>query len=510
MLKLFIKHEMMSLIKSNRVIWSMLLFLVLFSIFFSIRVEDFQKRMNVYIQDVEQTNKELKNATNYSFLNPRAIRKPQLFSIYHEGMTHYFGTVVDIRFFEEIIYAIDLNGQSNLFFTDITQLDITYLITFFLSLFILLISYDCINREKMNGTLRIVMTWPFKRNLYLLKKLIGVTSFVFVVFSVPYLLSLIFLIIKYGSLLNAGFIFSYLVYWFMVVLYILLMSGIGVLISIITKNPGKSLVLALFVWVFFCIISPLIWNFTVNFIPTQQSDQIQKNLYAVSEKKSQFFNNVPDSLNVNMAGHWMWSGGFINSYSTFCQSSSMKMHRQFNRYLVNNYMPIILKREELYSNLGLDNKRINNLKPYFMFFNPNILLESAATEIGGSAISDYHQFIGDAKEVRNKLMDQGIREGWLFTNEFFASYDPKIEGDDIYKLGGNPENMNSWEEFFSFINNHVKSFEMKVPEMARYQQREITLGEILQRSFAIILIFIFLIILIMYCLKICFNKYDIR
>ena len=510
MLKLFIKHEIMSLLKTNRVIWSMVLFLVLFSLFFSIRAEDYQKRMNVYIQDVEQTKHEMDRATNYSFLNPRAIRKPLLFSIYHEGNTHSNGNTIDIKFFNEIIYSQDLNAQNNQFFYDLTQLDITYLVTFFLSLFILLISYDCINREKKNGTLRIIMTWPFKRNLYLIKKITGITCFVFLVFFIPYFLSLIYLIITYSDMLTSGFILSYLAYLFIITLYILLMSSIGVLVSILSKTPARSLVIALFIWVFITIITPMLWSFAYNFSPKSKSDLIQTKLYDATNQYISFFSTVPDSINPDMTGHWMWSGGSRNSYTTFGEARMMKIHREYNRYLVEKFMPLLKKREELYSQLGISGREFNALKPYILFFNPNICLQYAASNLGGSSNEDYQQFIQDARDIRDKLMDQGIRDGWLYSNEYFASYDPNVTGDDLMKMGLDLNNVRSWEEVFNFIEKNVKPFDFKVPEMAVYQQRDMNFTQILARIWTYILLMVFMIIMTMYALKYCFDRYDVR
>ncbi|HOD53209.1 MAG TPA: ABC transporter permease [Candidatus Cloacimonadota bacterium] len=509
MLKLFIIHEMKSLLKTRKVIWSLLLFLTLFSIFFYIRLDDFQKRMNNYIQDVEQTEKQLSEATNYSFLNPRAIRKPKLFSIYHEGNTHTYGNVINVEFFEPILESALMNTEYNLYFKDYPQIDITYLVTFFLSLFILLISYDCINREKANGTLRIVMTWPFKRNLYLLKKLIGIFTFVSIVFSLPFFLSFIALIILYGSMISSGFITSYIVYWIMVLLYIMIISCIGVLISILTHKPGKSLVLALFLWTFFCIINPVLWRFVHDYLPRKQAEKIHKELDVVTGNLFSF--NYPDSLNLNNMSHYNWNSNGKNAYVTvFGPSSTMKAHREYNRFTMKNYMPLVYKREELYTLYDIANKRYNESSHYFMFFNPNEVLDNTASIIGGSSQADQNQFIEDARSVRNSFLDQGVRDGWLYSNEYFAWYDANVEPDDLPKLGLDLQSLTSWDQFYVFMESKVGFYKMKVPQMKRYQQREVQLTEIFPKIVPSLIIMITLICGLLYFLKIKFDAYDIR
>ncbi len=414
-----------------------------------------------------------------------------------------------MHYFEPILESGHKNSEYNTFFRDYPQIDITFLITFFLSLFILLISYDCIYREKTNGTLRIVMTWPFKRNLYLLKKLIGIFSFVSIVFSLPYFLSLIALIILYGSMISQGFISSYLVYWVMVLLYIMIISCIGVLVSILTHKPGKSLVLALFLWTFFCIINPVLWTFVHNYLPRKQAEKIHQELEVVTDKLFSF--TYPDSLNLNHMNHYIWNSNGKNAFCTvFGPSSTMKAHRDYNRYTMKHYMPLVFKREELYIQYDIANKKYNESSHYFMFFNPNEILENTASVIGGSSQADQNQFLEDAKSVRNALLDQGVREGWLYSNEFFAWYDANVEEDDLPRLGLDIQTLTSWDQFYQFMETKVGFYKMKTPQMKRYQQREVQISEIFPKILPSLLIMIILICGLLYCLKIKFDAYDIR
>lgn len=510
MLKLFIVHEMKGLLKTRKVIWALLLFLILFSLFFYIRVEDFQKRLNTYIKDVEQTEKELSEARNYSYLNPRVIRKPKLFSIYHEGETHTYGNVIDLYFFRGVIEAKHMNSEDNSFFNDIPQVDITYLVKFFLSLFILLIAYDCINREKENGTLRIVMTWPFKRNLYLLKKLLGIFSFAGLVFSLPYVLSFIFLLIKYSSLLTPGFITSYLLYWFLIMIYIFTISCAGVLLSILTHKPAKSLVLALFLWVFLTIISPVLWNFARNYFPKAKLDEMGQNYTALHLKISGFDENLPDSVDIAKYGHWNWSGSGTHSVTVFGESRTMKAHREYNRYLMNHLMPIIRQHEDLQTQMSMIRNKYNKSSAYFLFFNPNVLLENVSGIIGGSSVEDHLQFIQDARSVRSALMDQGIRDGWLYSNEYFALYDANVEGDDLPKLGLDFSKLTDWMDFYAFLQSKVGYYKMKIPQMKRYEQRDVRITEVFPKIIPVLAIYVLLISFLLFLLQKKFEQYDVR
>ena len=110
MLNILLKHELLNLLKSKRVYWTIVLFLILFASVFSVRLMDYQKQINQYIADVRMNDEQMQEARNFSFLNPRAIRQPIIFSIYNTG--HRSSRVVSIQYFEPITQTISLNEEN--------------------------------------------------------------------------------------------------------------------------------------------------------------------------------------------------------------------------------------------------------------------------------------------------------------------------------------------------------------------------------------------------------------
>ena len=316
MIKILLNHEILNLLKSKRVYWTVCMFILLFTSIFVVRLIDYQKQLNQYIDDVRQTEESLQNATNYSYINPRAIQQPIIFSIYNEGFK--IPRVLNIQYYDPITYTATLNEENNMFFIDNNQLDITFLITFFLSLFILLISYDSINGEKQVGTLRLMLTFPLKRQSFILKKMLGVFIFVGFTFTLPYILSLITLIVIYANLLTINFFLSAFFYWFLVMLFILFFSLLGIFISCCTRNPNRSLVYSLLIWILFSIVLPISWDYIIS--PKLYNDKVTELERIHLDKRNHYYHIMWNPTESIFSGEQMmieYSGeGFYNSRLT--------------------------------------------------------------------------------------------------------------------------------------------------------------------------------------------------
>ena len=128
-LKTFLRHEILSLIKSRRVYLTVLLFALLFVSVFSARVIDYQKQINQYLTDVHDAENDLQDIRNYSYIKTRAIHRPLIFSIYNQGFT--FGRVINIQFYKTIDGSQSENEEINSFYYENKKIDMTFLVTFF-------------------------------------------------------------------------------------------------------------------------------------------------------------------------------------------------------------------------------------------------------------------------------------------------------------------------------------------------------------------------------------------
>jgi len=515
--KTLLVHEILSLIKSRRVYYTVAMFILLFASIFIVRVIDYQKQINQYITDVKDSEETLQNALNYSHINPLAIQQPKVFSIYNQGIR--FPRVISIRFYQPIISSTSLNEETNLVYNEETQLDITFLITFFLSLFILLISYDSVNGEKQVGTLRILMTYPLKRQSFILKKILGVFIFVAITFTIPYVLSLFTLIIIYADLLSASFFMSVFFYWFLVLLFILFFSLLGIFISVCSTSPNRSLVWGLLVWTLFCIIlptsweyifSPLLYNNTLSTLTHNYEDKITQSrrifyLQDVDETKYDV-----DKLNLDNTGHFRYNGGFWGG-AYWSYEETYEQHYRFAQYVIDEYYPAARLAEQAVDELYRKQISIDNVTSWIFFFNPIVLFENLSRIISGNSREDYLLFLHSAREIRDELTTLGLNEGWLQDFRFFAMYKEEYNVgylSALYERFDNDEGQIM--AYLQGIDDITEPYEMTLPYIRPYAQPVYTFGEIFKMIWQYLVLFVVSVLVLWLMTWQQFMKYDVR
>jgi len=511
MLKTLLTHELLNLLKSRRVYWTVIMFILLFASVFTVRVIDYQKQLNQYIDDVRLNEEALQTAKNYSYIKPRAIQQPILFSIYNTGFK--ISRVIDIQFYEPIVIAKSLNEESNMFSIANSRLDITFLVTFFLSLFILLISYDSVNGEKQVGTLRLLMTFPLKRQSFILKKMLGTFIFVAITFSLPYLISLLCLMLIYANLLTINFILSAFFYWFLVMLFILFFTLLGIFISCCTISPNRSLVYSLLVWILFAMVLPLSWDYILE--PAIYNNKINQLQQIYNDKWVQL-NDVRDSppadANPNGGTFLQMNGeGFYNSL-VWSDAETHQRRYRYQRYMYHTYFPQARVTEFARDNAIRNQIAIGNTKNWVFFFDPIVLFENLAMKISGNSREDFLKLLHNARELRDEIVEVGVAEGWLFDYRFNAyTADPNHYELDFEELL--MQYNGDVEAFYGYLYDlylNAPLFELTMPSFRRFNQPIYTLGEIFSRIFPYLVMFVGAILALWLMTWARFMKYDVR
>ena len=502
-----LKHEILNLLKSKRIYSTVIMFLLLYVSIFVVRTIDYQKQLNQYIDDVRLNEDGIQSATNFSYLNPRAIQQPIIFSIFNEG--HKIARVLNIRYYEPITTPMSLNEEENMFFIENSQLDITFLVTFFLSLFILLISYDSINGEKRVGTLRIIMTYPLKRQYFILKKTLGVFIFVAFTFTLPYLLSLVSLMVIYANLLTVNLFLSAFFYWFLVMMFILFFSLLGIFISCCTTNPNRSLVYSLLIWIMFSIVLPISWDYILS--PKLYNDKINQ-LWKIHQDKWRIYSSSMWSENPYWSGNYFqYSGeGFYNSI-VFADVETHATRLQLQKFIYENTYPHTSDVEQSRDDFERLRINIENTRNWIFFYNPIVLFQNLSMKITGNSRDDYIKFMHSTRELRNEIVNLGITEGWLLDYRFNAIYEEEYQTIDfedlIIEFDYDYDKLSDYIEDFT---NNAKKYEIQLPVFRRYEQPVYTFGEIFNRIWVYLALFVSSILVLWVMTWAKFMKYDVR
>jgi len=518
MLKTLLTHELLNLLKSKRVYWTVVMFILLFASVFIVRLVDYQKQINQYNADIMIANDDLQKASNFSHIKLRAIQQPIVFSIYNGGFNLH--RIVDIQYYEPITGTSSLNEASNMILQEDATLDITFLITFFLSLFILLISYDSINGEKRVGTLRVLMTYPLKRQSFILKKVLGVFIFVAVTFTIPYLLSLISLIVIYANLLTVNFFLSATLYWFLVLLFIFFFSLLGIFISTCTANPNRSLVYSLTIWMLFAIILPISWQYIIS--PKLYNDAIDRLEQVYSDKHTHnrnvfYLREVDETkydvsqLDMTEGEMYQWMGGYFYEVVKAGSQEGYEQQYRFQKYAHDVYYPTSREVEQARDDVSRKRINIENDANWVFFFNPIVLFENLSSKITGNSRADQLRFLQDSREVRDALINQGVREGWLLDYRFFTGYKDGLAFPSFEELmeicGGD------MKRIYAYLTDSfagAEPFEMQLPPFPQYAQPILTFGEVFSSILPYLVMFVVSILVLWLMTWQKFMKYDVR
>ncbi|MBN1971788.1 MAG: ABC transporter permease subunit [Candidatus Delongbacteria bacterium] len=539
MFKSLIIKEIKQNFVSRKSIPALFLFILLYLIIFSFRVIDFDKRSESYHQDVALLQEKLQQSQNYSALFIPVVRKPVLFSIFHEGKTHETGNVIYAKYLIPIISPEFESSESNLLYRVNHNLDITYLITFLISLLMLITTYDSISAEKENGTLRLLVTYGLKRPVILFAKIAGNFMFGSLVFIAPFALSVIYLIIFKSDYIDSEFVFTMLFYLIATLLFIMIMTVIGVSISVFMKKESRSLVTALALWILISLVIPSTYLVVgKQLIDNDSILNIKEKYKALATERDNFGSTVPDSINPGLYGHWNWNGSNDNFHdnSVLSTKGTVDAHIGYNKLYYNTFRDKISIEEDYADMIAALNNRPERLKPYLLFFNPVSMYESLMTKLTDTSFDSQIDFLSQVRSLKISWLDTGLKEGWLFDHAFFSSFSPeyyidydeiqnafKIESPKEYEIlvnrGENeelsPDVRNNWFRFMSaYVDKRVSGDyknSFKVPEnMPVYKHNQRGMIEIItDLSIPMTVTVIFgMIILIITAIK--FKKFDVR
>jgi ABC-type transport system involved in multi-copper enzyme maturation permease subunit len=518
-----------------------------------LRVKDFKQRQQNYISDSQKIKSDNQEAKNYSFVGIPAIRKPQISSIYNEGETHSFGNFIKVKIFIPIYSAINNSTSENDVYEFPTRVDITYLITFFLSLFVLIISFDSINGEKELGTLRMIFVYPIKRFQFIAKKIIGTISFVGLVFGIPYFGSIAYLLIAFPSEINFPVMEFFIIYFIYAIMYLLVITLIGILFSVLTKSSGKSLIFSLLFWITFSIIIPITYNYFSRYLINQNKlIDIVEQQTKIRSKRNRNLLEIPDDINPNKYGHQNWNGGHLSELTVFGRKEMYEAHINYLKYYHKNYMPEVRKDEDLQiEKLKLIN-RPEKLSKIYLFFNPNVLFEQSAEALSLTGVDDYLNYLQTAISLRTKYTNQGIKDGWLFSKKYISLYEEDAESYDFdtwilsdvsakvlkreipgcktdkkgrmailknlakyYNSNIEPpkyvQNLYKLFQYKDFNSrNKWKKFTFKLPKLPEFHQSKLDINLIIKRTLPNFVLLTILIISLLITIDIKFKKFDLR
>ncbi len=176
-----------------------------------------------------------------------------------------------------------------------------FIFSMFLSFIALLFSYDAVSGEKEDRTLSLVFSNPVPRGVFLLSKLAGIITVVFLMALVGIILSLLILACSGRIVFDLPFLVNVIAFIGVGLLLIATFSVFGLLASVVTRQSNVSLLISLCFWLVSAVVIPntsVFWANKLFKIPSY--DEVTR---IIAEEKQDINKNAPE-------GSWSSNSGW--------------------------------------------------------------------------------------------------------------------------------------------------------------------------------------------------------
>lgn len=332
MVSQIVRKEFLNNLLSARFVIGFLLCLVLIPFSILINIDDYRDQAAIYRTERDAAEKAVKEVRVYSELRPEIVIPPEPLGIFSRGIRGQVGNKVKIQLGEKPWLAEGISAvRDNPFLASFFSIDFVDIAAVIFSLLAILFSYDVFTREKEDGTLKLQMANAVGRAQFLAGKVLGILATLLPVLLFSFLLSAILILASREltfSILDWGRI---ALLFGASLLYLAVFIFIGLFISARSKTSVTSLVLCLFVWVFFVFIVP---NLSAYVAESFVGIRSRENLTLVFEDLDKEFGRAVEDQEKTLPKadwymSWYFNGGDDGKKEMYgCTASYFEMERQ--------------------------------------------------------------------------------------------------------------------------------------------------------------------------------------
>ena len=258
MLMTLIQKEMMHHILSVRFVALLLMCALLIPLTLSINYRRYSQNLTDYQESVKRARTEAKenppNAHDPNVEVSKLFLKPTPLSVFANGIEEALPTYLGMTR-NGVRQGSAGISQASVAYA-LGNLDFLFIVGTVFSLLALLFTSDAVAGEREAGTLRINLSNPLPRDVFLWSKLIGGYIVFVIPFLVSFLLGLLLIVWQGFPLGELKIAMPVLGLTLISLLYIAVFFAIGVVISTYLDNSKTALIVAFTFWVFAVLIAP--------------------------------------------------------------------------------------------------------------------------------------------------------------------------------------------------------------------------------------------------------------
>jgi ABC-type transport system involved in multi-copper enzyme maturation permease subunit len=224
---------------------------LLFTNHYNNKLSEFRDIQN---KNLEAVGQNARNLTQVAFLQQPLQLKPSPLEFVAEGGIKNIPNTFQVTAFD--VSEPQSVSEENNFMKRFRNVDWSFIIAFILSFFAVLMTYDAVCGEKSAGTLGIMMSNSIGRNTVIAGKYLSALFEIAIPLVFGILLSLLLCFVFGKVVFTSAEIGKIAVYLAASLFYLSIYILLGLLVTSLTKNSITSVILLLFVWVFFAVLLP--------------------------------------------------------------------------------------------------------------------------------------------------------------------------------------------------------------------------------------------------------------
>jgi len=325
------KKEFLTNLLSARFLIGFVLCLVLTPFSLLVNIDDYREKAKLYQLDRDAAEARLKSTRVFSGLKPEIILPPEPLSLFNRGITGQVGNRIKILLGEKPLLAEGRAAtRDNPFLDAFFSIDFVDIAAIIFSLLALLFSYDAVTKEKESGTLGLQVSNPIGRARLLAGKIAGILLTLLPILFFTFLLGAVIVLLSRDVALGGldwtriGLVSA------VSLLYMTVFAFAGLFVSARSRTSVASLVVCLFLWVFFVFLVPNLASYAAeSFVRAQPRDNLTRVLADMDKAREERISAAAKSLpkpDWNM--NWYSNGGsdgYIENYG--CTKSFFEWYR---------------------------------------------------------------------------------------------------------------------------------------------------------------------------------------
>lgn len=268
---LIIQREFISNVLTSRFMIGFIVCLISTAAAIFVQVKDYEKRLAAYHIAVQEHEEERRTWDIYSQINPRAHRKPNLFSIFNVGMEKFGADMVNIELATPIWEKeAQKQGSDNPFLSIFLSVDVIFVFKIVLSALAILFAYNTISGEREDGTLKLLLSNPVSKDILVFGKYFGGMLLLFPIVVISFVVGFIIANASPVTVFNRSDVLCLVIVLAVSLLYVSICYLLGLLLSVWTKEAVTTLILSMFIWGILTIVHSNVATFAVATFPPYQ------------------------------------------------------------------------------------------------------------------------------------------------------------------------------------------------------------------------------------------------